>query len=1361
MEQLKAGYFTNGINSLKTNEAVSAKVDALTKGLCYFDLESSFGITKVPVDPAIAVIYNMVSRGTPAYASQFMEGILSTTIGKTLKRIDSDGNITHEIQKDEVKDAVFKALHIIDPRITDSIPLHGEDKDVLRNDFIYNTAKTLCGNYITQIVEKGRSFENMFKFSSHNRRLMQTLKNDPAYEFLNETADLSFSAPYADNSNECIVFNFDASTDNVDHTNYLAEEKITEILKNINTDGRLIFKRDENADCNAAAKEHLSVFIQNSYFDILRQNYETPLYKTEDGIEALQIALTPPAAARIQKTVLEAINAGALSLDAKSWNICVIERDVPCAFIAFEDLRQHFNNLFTLEGNGRKFPTVKLSIFYTPEFAETSQTLLYQGQRDEISEFDPTVQYDMLIDVAMLQRFGDEVIKPETAAKHYAIIRSAKYPTADTKLLFDSSILYNVNMQKVDADTSDDPDESEDGENYDEQEDALRFFLKNIFLKKDFTPVQIDSISQLLNGKNILHVSPPGSGKTLIALFSAFMKPGYSIFLPPTIAVMKMQFAMLRSCNIDIDFYINPTLQNTYDRTLAVQSVTNGESIMTFISPSLMHDPYMRNVFKRIDSNNIPLYFIFVDEAQLISTQTPEFRPYYQDIKNTIARNFKFENICQVRIGAFTSSQEYNVKNEIVEKLGTDVTLAYSQKLSEMPKITVHEISDDTPSGNGADQYYRKIKQKLAEKLISSNKNGSTIVYGAQIPLDETDDDTNTIFYHGDTDEKTAPVTNSAAVDSSKSCKQFCNSQKGVMAAVRSAGIGIHAQNLTNAIHFEPPYSLDEFYRMNGRAKRGMVKKADVMLNTIQKEFAGTESVRDEKGNIKTVENIIDTNYDASYNLQRLAKLYPGEDKEKDVMHEILNGIMQPQKSGRENIVEAVYNEFGIEIETETEPMSEPYQLYIYTNNREKSLGYINFKTNELVMPESTYDAPLAERIQSYISDIITGNTDNPLDYLAVMEDIQEAEECDGVQTIADTLKTGDTGSLTIPFFNSAFKEAADILNTKIDNSIPARTLLRIYSQTSSLDEFEKLVASEYEVNPKTLDDKSKIKFAALYRKFRNKRDTMRAVTLLKEIDLIDDYLVNPASGDIVVTITKHDVDFYKMKLLPVLSRNLTRDKALNYIGSIENEKYLVIEKYTDVLIAFFYNEIYPLYQKMILDCNTFFKTILEKQKSSSITQDMIAANLNNYFVSRYNCKFVYSNISENIQNINNVLEILEQTGSNISEMQHLQESLSQSKPENRTPANKIICGYCELFTAKPDDAVERFNAYELICEGLNEYRFNPENTVDKFETDTDAVTERITAENFDLKDEMETVMKLKLQTQWLKRFNSQILKIS
>ena len=1363
MKQLKAGYFTSGINSLRTNDSTSAKVDALIRQLCYFELDSSFDLAPDSADPAIAVIYNIVSRGTPTYASQFIEGILSTTIGKTLKRIDGDGTIYHEIQKDEVKEAVFKALHIVDPRITDSIPLHGENKEVLLNDFVYNVAKPLCGNYITQIAEKNAPIENLFKFNPKNHRLIETLKSDPSYSFLDENADLCFSAPYTDNSAGSIIFNFDASNDNIDHTDYIKEEKITELLKNINVDGRIIIKHGCDIE---ESKERLSVFTQNSYFDIIRQNYESPLYSNEDGIEALQIALTPPAAARIQKTVLEALNSGALSLNDKTWNICVIERDVPCAFIAFEDLKQHFNNLFTLENQGRKFPNIKLSIFYTPEFAETSQTLLYQGQRDDISEFDPSEKYDLLIDISMLQRCSDEMSKPETAAKQYAVIRSAKSPKADTKLLFDKSILYNINIQKADGNNSDedDPDDSDDAENYDEQEDALRFFLKNIFQKKDFTPTQVESISQLLNGKSILHVSPPGSGKTLIAFFAAYMKPGYSLFLPPTIAVMKMQFEMLRSRNIDTNFYINPILQKTYDRTKAVQSIINGESIITFISPSLMHDPYIRSIFKKIDQKNIPVYHIFVDEAQLISTQTPDFRPYYQDIKNTIVRNFHFENICQIRTGAFTSCQEYNVKNEIAEKFGTDITLSYSQKLSEMPEIRVHEISDDNTTSSGAETYYHKLKQNLAEKIINANKNNCTIIYGAQMPFApeaDNNDDNGIVFYQGDADDRYNNITNSVAIDSSNTYRKFCKSTKGVMSAVRTAGIGMHAQNLTNAILFEPPYSLDEFYRMSGRAKKGMVKKVDVILNTIQKEFAGTESIRDEKGNIKTAENIIDINYDAVYNLHRLSKQFPGKEKEKNIMHEILNGILHPQKSGRDTIAEAVFNEFGLTIDIEAEPMSEPYQLYIYTNNREKSLGYINCKDNELVMPDSVYDAPLAEKIQSYIFDLITSNTENTLEFLAQLDNIHDAEESDGLQTVADSIPTGNTTELTIPFYNSTFKDAADILNSNLNTNVDAQCLMRCYKKTFTLNEFEKLVNSESGANPKTLDDKAKIKFSVLYHKFRNKRDTMRAVTRLKEIDLIDDYLVNPAESEITVTITKHDMDFYKMKLLPILSRNLTRDKALAYISSIEDAKYLVIEKYTDVLTDFFYNEIYPLYQKMVLDCNNFFKTVLEKQKSNSVTQEMIAANLNNYFVSRYNCKFVYQNISENIQDVNNILEILEQTGGNISEMKHLEESLSQDNPENRTPANKIICGYCNLLTAKPDDYTGRFNAYGLICEGLNEYRYSPDKTVENFNTDADAVAKKISSENFDLKDEAESVIKLRLQTQWLKRFNSQILKIS
>jgi hypothetical protein len=37
-------------------------------------------------------------------------------------------------------------------------------------------------------------------------------------------------------------------------------------------------------------------------------------------------------------------------MDATKWQIAVIERDVPASYLAIEDLKAHFEHLFTLEG---------------------------------------------------------------------------------------------------------------------------------------------------------------------------------------------------------------------------------------------------------------------------------------------------------------------------------------------------------------------------------------------------------------------------------------------------------------------------------------------------------------------------------------------------------------------------------------------------------------------------------------------------------------------------------------------------------------------------------------------------------------------------------------------------------------------------------------------------------------------------------------------------------------------------------------------------------------------------------------------------------------------------------------------------
>ena len=1382
--QLKAGYFTSGIDTLKTSEAMARKVDALMESLSYFDLDTNIELSDTCDDPAVALMYNIVSRGAPTYASQFVEDILSTTIGKTLKRISDTGDISRDIQKQEVRDMVFRALHVIDPRIKPAMPKTASKHPQACN-FLMKGAVPSQGDYIFQLADIGCMYENMFRFSKRFRRQLQDLKTNPAYQFLQQKCDLSFHAPYSDNTADSVAFHFSKDRNGVDTTDYITEESISQLLGDINVAGRVIV-RDSHDPYERT--EELSNFTQSQYFDILRQNYQSPLYNTEDGIEALQLTLTPLAIARLQKVVLEAINSGTLSMSAKSWSICVIERDVPCAFLAMEDLRQHFGRFFALENQDRKLPAIKLEIFHTEEFASTELNLLYQGSRDDISEFNPLHRYDLLIDISVLRRASMDKEVPPTVTDRYAVIRSAKSPSADTKLLFCNSVHYNIESSPGDMYSAewheeygdgdgDDDDDDDDNDCRTEQEDALRFFLKNLFAKSDFMDGQLTTLCRLLNGDSILHVSGPASGKTLVMMMAALMKPGYSFVLPPTIAVMDSQFDMLRRRRIDCCYYISPVLQNSYSRTMAVKDVVEGKSLLTLISPSLIHDPYIRRVFAGINKLNIPIYYIMLDEAQRISLQTTEYAAYYQDIRNIIASNFDDSNISMLRLGAFTSTLESNIHKEIAEKLCTDDIVIYRNTFAQFvkPKITVHEV-DLRGVGNtdDLDQYSRRIKQhdveNLLQPILRKSQNSKAVIYSIVPPFDSVDVygdsnqvcDTPTAHYLGDIDEPYSYVSSSVAYRSMKELSRFCDTGSArILSATYSAGLGIHAPGIRRIVHMEPPLSLDAFCRANGRGSRGDTVQVELFMNTVPREYQSMESVRDSSGALKQVQSVVSTNFDIAANMMRLSKLNPGAAKEKTIMGELLDGVLYPCRTDQQNIIDAVYNEFGVEIDTDAEPMVKPYQLYIYTQGRSKSLGFIDFRSRSLNMPEMQFDIPLAEKVQSYIYNMIVDNTENPLEYLAQMETEKPAEENDGLQTALDAIMEGRRAEVKIPFYNSCFAHGAELLSKNLSSQATAQMLRRCYNGTDNYDDFERLLRREYSVNARGMGDVARTEFKNLYLRLRNRKDTLRAVSRLKEIDVIDDYLVNPATGIVTVMLTKRGKDFYRMKLMPILQRNITRERMLSYISGIEEEKYLSIEKYTNVLIDFFYAEIYPLYEKQAQEAGKFFESVLKAQKEGTVSPDQISNNLNCYFTSRYKCKYVYGDVEslpEGRGDVESIVNTIERAGSNINSLMDLQQSIDLSVPENRTPANKIIYGYCNLFTDRGSGAKSRYEAYRHISEGLLDYR-RKHSTVE-FNQEAESITAKISQENYDLKDEADEVITLQIQHQWLKWFNSQILKI-
>lgn len=79
-----------------------------------------------------------------------------------------------------------------------------------------------------------------------------------------------------------------------------------------------------------------------------QRNCESILENHDYTGELAPLVMTPIAVARVQKTIVEALIMGRLSMADSCWKVVVEEADVPCAALALEDLKQMFTNLVSL-----------------------------------------------------------------------------------------------------------------------------------------------------------------------------------------------------------------------------------------------------------------------------------------------------------------------------------------------------------------------------------------------------------------------------------------------------------------------------------------------------------------------------------------------------------------------------------------------------------------------------------------------------------------------------------------------------------------------------------------------------------------------------------------------------------------------------------------------------------------------------------------------------------------------------------------------------------------------------------------------------------------------------------------------------
>lgn len=338
------------------------------------------------------------------------------------------------------------------------------------------------------------------------------------------------------------------------------------------------------------------------------------------GEAADLIKYVPLAVARIEKTIIEAILTGHISINDDKWHVLVKECDVPCAALAFEDIAQMFNHLAaaTRDFDNLRFPEVDLTII-NPKYQDSSLHLghdVYSKSNNVLCE----KEYDMAIDFSINEKskpFDVEFSEFKAKNKCYFNVRSTSYVYADRTIYTSDRIVYKPLTRLNTMGTHD---------NIEEAVEHLRYFIQLLFRKQNFREGQLPIISRALQLKSVIGLLPTGGGKSLTYQISAMLQPGVTIVVDPLMSLMKDQYDGLIKNGIDYCTYINSTVQ---DKARRENLMKESKLLFVFLSPERLSIYRFRDSLRAMADNHVYFAYGIIDEVHCVSEWGHDFRFSY------------------------------------------------------------------------------------------------------------------------------------------------------------------------------------------------------------------------------------------------------------------------------------------------------------------------------------------------------------------------------------------------------------------------------------------------------------------------------------------------------------------------------------------------------------------------------------------------------------------------------------------------------------------------------------------------------------------------------------------------------------
>lgn len=326
--------------------------------------------------------------------------------------------------------------------------------------------------------------------------------------------------------------------------------------------------------------------------------------------------------------------------------------------------------------------------------------------------------------------------------------------------------------------------------------------LNQYFGHKKFRESQEQIINAILDASQVLAVLPTGAGKSICYQIPAILGNSFSIVISPLIALMQDQVNSLNKQN-KFAAYLNSSLDYNQSRKV-LNELSNGKIKLLFVAPEKLDNPEFGTLVKNLQPD-----YLFVDEAHCISEWGHNFRPSYRNIKEFC------EKTGITKISAFTATANPSVQRDIINQL----------KLIS-PKIFISGFERKNIRLTVLKETEKKHK---TFSLLSKNKLPA-IIYVATRKLSEEVAEflkfkkIESAAYHAGMSTDLRRVIQD----------DFLNDRLNVIVATNAFGMGIDKPNIRTVIHYNMPFSIENYYQEFGRAGRDGLESNAIMLYSLQ-----------------------------------------------------------------------------------------------------------------------------------------------------------------------------------------------------------------------------------------------------------------------------------------------------------------------------------------------------------------------------------------------------------------------------------------------------------------------------------------------------------------------------------------------